>query len=70
MGFLLKTKHTGCGSRGDYVNHSRKKEGDMNLDKIYVCSCISRTEMNYLENKNGHGWVQLGWTMCNWGRGG
>ena len=25
------------------------------------------TEINYLGNKNGHGWVQLGWTACNWG---
>ena len=28
-----------------------------------------RTELNYLENKNGRGWVQLGWTVCNWGKG-
>ena len=41
----------------------------MNLETIYVCACIWRTEiLNYLENKNGHGWVQLGWTECNWGR--
>ena len=58
--------------RGDYVNHSRKKEGDMNLEKIYVCACIWITEINYLENKNGHVLVQLGWNVhvCNWERGG
>ena len=61
-GYLVKTKNTGRGFRGggDYVNHSRK---------IYVCVCIYRTEIRYLENKNGHGWVQLGWTVCTWGRG-
>ena len=42
----------------------------MNLEKINVCAYIWRTEINYLENKNGHGWVQLWWTACNWGRGG
>ena len=41
----------------------------MNLEKIYVFACIFRTEINYSENKNGHGWVQLRWTVCNWGRG-
>ena len=54
---------------GGYVNHFRKKESDMNLEKIYVCTCIWRLEINYLENKNGHGCVQLRWTVCNWGRG-
>ena len=42
----------------------------MNLEKIYVCACIKRIEINYLENKNGHGWVQLGWTVCYWRGGG
>ena len=66
---LVKTKNTGCGLRGGgYVNHFRKKKGDMNLEKIYVCACIWRIEIKYLENKNGHGWVQLGWTVCNWGK--
>ena len=37
----------------------------MNLEKIYICAVIRRTEINYSENKNGHGWVQLGWTRCN-----
>ena len=41
----------------------------MNLEKIYVCAFIWRTEINYLKNENGHGWVQLRWTVCNWGRG-
>ena len=38
----------------------------MNLQKIY-----RRTEINYLENENGHCWVQLhvGWMVCNWGSG-
>ena len=38
---------------GSYVNHSRKKKGDMNLEKIYVhvCACIWRIEINYLEKK-------------------
>ena len=32
----------------------------MNLQKIYILSAvIRRTEIYYLENKNGHGWVQL-----------
>ena len=31
----------------------------MNLEKIYVRTLIWRTEINYLENKNGHGWVQV-----------
>ena len=42
----------------------------MNLEKIYACACIKRTEINNLENKNGHGWVQIGWTVCNVGREG
>ena len=33
---------------GGYVNHFRKKEGDMNLEKTYVCACIWRKEINYL----------------------
>ena len=39
------------------------------LQKIYVCAVIRRTRINYAENKNGHGWVQLhvGWMVCNWG---
>ena len=39
----------------------------MNLEKIYVhvCACIRRLEINYFENKNGHGWVRLRWTVCN-----
>ena len=32
----------------------------MKLEKIFICACIWRTEIKYLENKNGHGWVQLG----------
>ena len=32
----------------------------MNLEEIFICACIWRTEINYLENKNGRGWVQLG----------
>ena len=35
----------------------------MNHEKIYVhvCYCIWRKDIiNYLENKNRHGWVQLG----------
>ena len=39
----------------------------MNLEKIYVCAW--RLEINYLENKNGHGWMRLRWTVCNWGKG-
>ena len=42
----------------------------MNLEKIYVSACIWRTKINYLENENGHGLVQLRWTICNWRRGG
>ena len=43
----------------------------MYLEKMYVhvCACIWRTELNYLENKNGLSWVQRGWTICNWGKG-
>ena len=41
----------------------------MNLEKLYLCVCIWRTDINYLENKNGHGWVQLRWTVCILGRG-
>ena len=33
------------------------------------CACIWRTEINSLENKNSLDWVQLGWTVCNWGSG-
>ena len=44
-------------------------EKGVNLKKIYVCACIWRTEINYLENKNGHSWAQLMWTVCNWGGG-
>ena len=42
----------------------RKKEGlyYINLSKIYLCVRIWSTEINYLENKNGHDWVRLGWT--------
>ena len=39
----------------------------MNLEKIFVCTCIWRTEVNYSENKNGHGWVQVGWTVLGKG---
>ena len=42
----------------------------MSLEKIYVCACTLRTEINYLEKINGHDWVQLRWMVCNWGRGG
>ena len=38
----------------------------MNLEKIFVCAYIWRKEINYLQNKNGHGGVQLGWTVCKW----
>ena len=41
----------------------------MNLGKIYVYACVWRTEINYLENKNGHEWVQLLRTVFNWGKG-
>ena len=34
---------------------------------VPVQKCIWRTEINYLENKNGHSWVQPRWTVCNWG---
>ena len=44
-----------------------KGGGYMNLEEIYVRACIWRTEINYLENKNCYGWVQLWWTVCNWG---
>ena len=35
----------------------------MNIEKIYVCAGVWSTEINYLENKNGHGWLQLRWTV-------
>ena len=38
--YKVNTDNAGCGLKGDYVNHSRKKEGDMNLEKRYVCACI------------------------------
>ena len=31
----------------------------MNPEKIFVCACIWRTEINYLQN-NGHDRVHLG----------
>ena len=41
----------------------QKKEG------IYEYMYVSVLIINYLENKNGHGWVQLRWTVSKWGRG-
>ena len=36
---------------------------------MYVPVFGEHVQINYLENKNGHGWVQLGRTVCNWRRG-
>ena len=41
-----------------YIIVQEKGGGYMNRDKIYVCSCIWKTEINYLVNKNGHDWVE------------
>ena len=63
-GYWVKTKNTGCGLRRDYVNHSRKKEGNMNLEKIYVCMCL------YLENRNkltGISKIKTVMTGCSYG---
>ena len=50
---LVKTKNTGWGLRGGVTYITLEKEGEyMSLEKIYVCACILRTEINYLENKN------------------
>ena len=58
-----KKKKTGRCLRGFglqlYVYRSLKRRGYMNLEKMYVRTWIWRTEINYLENKNGHGWVQV-----------
>ena len=45
---------------GGLCKSLQKKEGDTNIENIYVCTCIWRLEITYLENKNGHGWVRLG----------
>ena len=47
------------GGGGTYIN-PEKGGGYMNLEKIYVCACIWRTEIKYLVYKNGHSWVQIG----------
>ena len=31
----------------------------MNLEKIYICACIWRGEINYLERGGGYGMVDL-----------
>ena len=40
----------------------------MHLDNIYVYACIWKKRDTIKKIKNGHGWVQLGWTVYNWGR--
>ena len=55
---IVKTKTTGLGVKMEVAYTSPEKCGDvLILRKIHVCACIWRTEINYLENKNGHDWV-------------
>ena len=72
---LVKTKNTWLGLKkeGRGVTYiTQEKRGDIWILRkcmfMYV-HVFWRTELNYLENKNGREWVQLGWTVCNRGKG-
>ena len=49
----------GVWGRGTYFT-PEKEARYMSLENIFVYACMWRTEINYLENKNGNGWMHIG----------
>ena len=74
----------GMGNKGKKNNNNNNKDRDKEKLKLIVTEdkqglvwhlsksrpkILLLTEINYLENNNGHSWVQLRWTVCNRGGG-